>query len=55
MPDEKSVLDEVRYLLSFMPSNNMEEAPRILSGDDPNRLCEDLRDILPSSPTCPTT
>jgi len=26
MPDEKSVLDEVRYLLSFMPSNNMEEA-----------------------------
>jgi len=47
------VLDEVRYLLSFMPSNNMEEAPRILSGDDPNRLCEDLRDILPSSPNLP--
>ena len=53
MPDEKSVLDEVRYLLSFMPSNNMEEAPRILTGDDPNRLCEDLRDILPSSPNLP--
>jgi acetyl-CoA carboxylase carboxyltransferase component len=31
----------------------MEEAPRILSGDDPNRLCEDLRDILPSSPNLP--
>jgi acetyl-CoA carboxylase carboxyltransferase component len=53
MPDEKSVLDEVRYLLSFMPSNNMEEAPRILTGDDPNRLCEDLRDILPASPNLP--
>src|SRR5277367_822196 len=53
MPDEKSVLDEVRYLLSFLPSNNMEEAPRILTGDDPNRLCEDLRDILPSSPNLP--
>ena len=53
MPDEKSVLDEVRYLLSFMPSNNMEEAPRILTGDDPDRLCEDLRDILPSSPNLP--
>jgi acetyl-CoA carboxylase carboxyltransferase component len=53
MPDEKSVLDEVRYLLSFMPSNNMEEAPRILTGDDPNRLCEDLRDILPPSPNLP--
>jgi len=31
MPDEKSVLDEVRYLLSFLPSNNMEEPPRILT------------------------
>ena len=30
MPDEKSVLDEVRYLLSFLPSNNMEEPPRIM-------------------------
>ena len=53
MPDEKSVLDEVRYLLSFLPSNNMEEAPRILSGDDPNRLCDDLRDVLPSSANLP--
>jgi len=53
MPDEKSVLDEVRYLLSFLPSNNMEEAPRILTGDDPNRLCEDLRDVLPASPNLP--
>jgi len=53
LPDEKSVLDEVRYLLSFLPSNNMEEPPRILTGDDANRLCEDLRDILPSSPNQP--
>ncbi|MDE3222384.1 MAG: acyl-CoA carboxylase subunit beta, partial [Acidobacteriota bacterium] len=53
MPDEKSVLDEVRYLLSFLPSNNMEEPPRIMSGDDPDRLCENLRDLLPSSPNQP--
>ena len=26
-PDEKSCLDDVRYLLSFLPSNNLEEAP----------------------------
>jgi acetyl-CoA carboxylase carboxyltransferase component len=52
-PDEQSVLDEVRYLLSFLPSNNMEEAPRILSGDPADRLCEDLRDILPTSPNVP--
>ena len=27
-PDEPSCLDDVRYLLSFLPANNMEEAPR---------------------------
>jgi len=53
MPDEKSVLDEVRYLLSFLPSNNMEEPPRILTGDDPTRLCEELREIMPLSPNQP--
>jgi acetyl-CoA carboxylase carboxyltransferase component len=53
MPDEKSVLDEVRYLLSFLPSNNMEEPPRIMSGDSPTRLCENLREILPPSPNQP--
>jgi len=53
LPDEKSVLDEVRYLLSFLPPNNMEEAPRILTGDSPDRLCENLRDLLPLSPNQP--
>ena len=31
----------------------MEEPPRILTGDDPNRLCEDLRELLPDSPNQP--
>lgn len=53
LPDEKSVLDEVRYLLSFLPSNNMEEPPRILTGDPGDRLCEDLRTLLPDSPNQP--
>jgi acetyl-CoA carboxylase carboxyltransferase component len=53
LPDEKSVLDEVRYLMSFLPSNNMEEAPRILTGDSADRLCENLRDLLPLSPNQP--
>jgi len=53
MPDEKSVLDEVRYLLSFLPSNNLEEPPRIMTGDDPNRSCENLRDLLPLSSNQP--
>jgi acetyl-CoA carboxylase carboxyltransferase component len=36
-PDEKTCLDEVRYLLSFLPSNNLEETPVVDTGDDPDR------------------
>ena len=51
--DEKSCLDDVRYLLSFLPSNNLEEPPSEDLGDDPDRLCPELRDILPESPNLP--
>jgi acetyl-CoA carboxylase carboxyltransferase component len=51
--DEKSCLDDVRYLLSFLPSNNLEEPPASESADDPARLVEELRDIVPSSPNQP--
>jgi len=51
--DEKSCLDDVRFLLSFMPQNNMEEAPVLDGGDDPGRDCPELRDILPPSPNQP--
>jgi len=52
-PDDKACLDDVRYLLSFFPSNNMEEPPAFASGDDPHRRCDDLQDIIPSSPHHP--
>ena len=51
--DEKSCLDDVRFLLSFLPANNLEEPPSIDTGDDPDRLCTELRDILPVSPNQP--
>ncbi len=51
--DEKSCLDDVRYLLSFLPQNNMEEAPPVETDDDPERLCPELRDLLPASPNLP--
>jgi acetyl-CoA carboxylase carboxyltransferase component len=51
--DEKSCLDDVRYLLSFLPQNNMEEAPRADTDDDPERLCLELRELLPASPNLP--
>ena len=49
-PDEKACLDDVRYLLSFLPSNNLEEAPLVRTGDDPERLTPELSDLMPESP-----
>jgi acetyl-CoA carboxylase carboxyltransferase component len=51
--DEKSCLDEVRYLLSFLPANNLEEPPRSASTDDVDRLCTELRTLLPDVSTQP--
>jgi acetyl-CoA carboxylase carboxyltransferase component len=51
--DEKACLDDVKYLLSFLPANNMEEPPRSGNGDDPERLCPELADLLPASSNQP--
>ena len=34
-PDEKACLDDVRFLLSFLPSNNLEEPPHVPLGRRP--------------------
>jgi acetyl-CoA carboxylase carboxyltransferase component len=52
-PDEQSCLDEVRYLLSFLPANNLEEPPRIATSDPSDRDCPELRALLPESSTQP--
>jgi len=51
--DEKSVLDDVRFLLSFLPSNNLEEPPLFETGDDPERLCPEVGELIPASPNQP--
>jgi acetyl-CoA carboxylase carboxyltransferase component len=52
-PDEKACLEDVRYLMSFLPQNNLEDPPTTECTDDPNRLCTGLRDLLPASPNLP--
>ncbi|TML91385.1 MAG: acyl-CoA carboxylase subunit beta [Actinobacteria bacterium] len=52
-PDERSCLDDVRYLLSFLPSNNMEEPPWVQPTDDPERTTPELVDVIPASPNQP--
>ncbi len=51
--DEKECLDDVRYLLSFLPSNNLEEPPRVDSEDDPLRPTPELTALMPASPNQP--
>ena len=50
---EEQVLDDVKYLLGFLPQNNLEEAPRVDSEDDPERVCPELLDIIPASSNQP--
>jgi acetyl-CoA/propionyl-CoA carboxylase carboxyl transferase subunit len=47
--DDEDVLLRVRYLLSFLPSNNLEDPPAYASTDDPDRLDEGLTHIVPDS------
>src|SRR5438876_5598156 len=46
-PDEKACLDEVRFLLSFLPANNLEEAPRLQPADDPERRTAEVAELVP--------
>jgi acetyl-CoA carboxylase carboxyltransferase component len=52
-PDDRACLDDVRYLLSFLPSNNMEEPPIFPTADDPARQCPELIDLMPDSANVP--
>lgn len=51
--DEESCLEDVRYLLSHLPSNNLEIAPRFDPTDDPERMDPELDTIVPDDPTKP--
>ncbi|MAT63175.1 MAG: methylmalonyl-CoA carboxyltransferase [Dehalococcoidia bacterium] len=51
--DEKQVLDEVKTLLSYLPSNNLSEVPSFDTHDDRDRLCPELNTLLPESSNQP--
>ncbi len=51
--DEEEVLAQVRYLLSFLPANNMEDPPIYTSTDDPDRRDEGLTHVVPAAPREP--
>ena len=51
--DEDACLQDTRYLLSFLPSNNLETVPRVLPTDEPSRMDPELDSVVPDSPTKP--
>ena len=51
--DEEQCLEDVRYLMSFLPLNNLEMPPRVEPYDDPERMDEALDTIVPDDPSKP--
>ena len=51
--DDRDAMDEIRYLLAFLPSNNMEVAPFFTPIDSRDRMDESLTTIVPDSANQP--
>ncbi|HWH44031.1 MAG TPA: acyl-CoA carboxylase subunit beta [Thermoleophilaceae bacterium] len=51
--DEEQCLEDARYLMSFLPQNNLEQPPSMDTGDDPERMDPELDGIVPADPQKP--
>jgi propionyl-CoA carboxylase beta chain len=51
--DEESCLQDVRYLLGFLPQNNLDLPPRVEPYDDPQRMDLELDTLVPDDPSKP--
>jgi propionyl-CoA carboxylase beta chain len=51
--DEEACLEDARYLMSFLPQNNLQQPPRVEPSDDPERMEEELDTIVPDNPNKP--
>jgi len=52
-PDEEACLDDARYLLSFLPQNNLERPPYAAPSDPADREAPELDTFIPDSPNKP--
>ena len=53
VPDEPAMMGLLRELLSYMPQNNMEEAPRRPTDDPADRACPELVELVPTNANKP--
>src|ERR671933_223334 len=51
--DEAACLEDARYLLTFLPQNNLETAPRVMPSDDRDRMDPELDHVVPDNPNKP--
>jgi len=47
---DEDAIGQIKRLLAYLPSNNMEDPPRVETGDDPKRTDAALDAIIPDSP-----
>ncbi|MGI9648764.1 MAG: acyl-CoA carboxylase subunit beta [Acidimicrobiia bacterium] len=52
-PDDRSAMEEIRYILSFLPANNLEAPPHFTPTDKADRMDEELTTIIPDSSNQP--
>ncbi|HYI80984.1 MAG TPA: acyl-CoA carboxylase subunit beta [Thermoleophilaceae bacterium] len=51
--DEEACLEDARYLMSFLPQNNLELPPKVDTGDPHDRMDPELDSIVPANPNKP--
>jgi acetyl-CoA carboxylase carboxyltransferase component len=52
-PDEEAMFNQLRWLLSYLPPNNLTSPPFLSSDDDPRRLTPELDSLVPDEPNHP--
>jgi acetyl-CoA carboxylase carboxyltransferase component len=48
--NDQDCIEQIKKLLSYLPSNNMEDPPKVDTGDDPRRNDPALDTIIPDNP-----
>src|SRR6202166_2820292 len=51
--DEDACLEDCRYLMGFLPQNNLQTAPRVHPTDDPQRMTLELDHVVPDTANKP--
>ena len=53
MPNELECIEAIRALLTYVPQNNKEKTPRVVSTDSATRLCPSLNGVIPENSNKP--